>query len=154
MKTNTKITLAALLTGMTLIGASSAFARDGGKGHMDGKMSEAAIAACQGQSEGANVSLQHPKWGNVDAVCAPNREGKLAAMPAKMVEHRKMASAACVGKTDGDKVSMPSMREQGKSVEATCKMGRDKELMARPEHKKGDRKHHQKGSNKQKQRAQ
>ena len=118
MKTNTKITLAAFLTGMTLIGASSAFARDGGQGHMGGKMSQAAVAACEGKSEGASVSLQHPKWGNVNAVCAPNREGK---------------------------VSVPSMHEAGKNVEATCKMGRDKELMARPEHKKGDKKHHRDG---------
>ena len=83
MKSNTKITLAAFLTGMTLIGASSAFARDGGQGN-----TQAAIAACVGQAEGS-------------------------------------------------KVSVPSIREAGKNVEATCKMGRDKVLMARPEHKKG-----------------
>ena len=145
MKTNTKITLAAFLTGMTLIGASSAFARDGGQGHMGGKMSQAAVAACEGKSEGASVSLQHPKWGNVNAVCAPNREGKLAAMPAKMLEHRKAAAAACVGQAEGSKVSVPSMHEAGKNVEATCKMGRDKELMALPDHKKGDKKHHRDG---------
>ena len=143
MKTTTKFTLGALMTAVSLMSATSAFARDGMKGEHHKQMHEQAIAACQGKSEGSSVNVNHPMWGNVTAVCAPDRDGKLAAMPAKMVEHRKAAVAACQGKSKGDKVSLPSHHEAGKNIEATCVQGKGtQELVARPAHMKKHMKAH------------
>ena len=138
MKLRTKIvtSFAAVLA----IGASGmAMAKDHGRGMQH----EAAIAACQNQSEGAAVTLNHPMWGNVNAVCAKTPKGdKLVAMSPKMLEHMKQSQAACAGKTEGDKVAIDDMRNTGKKIEATCKKHGDV-LAARPEHK-GCGKHHDK----------
>jgi len=137
MKTTKKLTLGALITTVSIMSATSAFARDGMKDEHRKQMHEQAIASCQGKTEGSNVTVNNPMWGNVTAVCAPDHDGKLAAMPPKMVEHRNAAIAACQGKSKGDKVSLPSWHEAGKNVEATCVQGKNNQgLMARPENMK------------------
>ncbi len=42
---------------------------------------EAALKACEGKSEGDAVSLTGPEGESLDATCALNREGQLAAKP-------------------------------------------------------------------------
>jgi hypothetical protein len=134
MKTTTKFTLGALITTVSIMSATSAFARDGKRDEHHKEMRKQAVAACQGKSEGENVAVNHPMWGNLTAVCAPDRDGKLAAMPPKMLEHRQASIAACQGKSKGDKVSLPSFHEAGKNVEATCVQGKGNQgLVAKSE---------------------
>lgn len=143
MKTTIKFTIGALMATASLISTTSVFARDDMNGEHRKKMHEQEVAACQGKTEGSSVSMNHPVWGNVTAVCAPDRDGKLAAMPAKEAEHRKAAVTSCQGKSKGDKVSLPSYHEEGKSIEATCVQGKgSQELVARPAHMKKHMKAH------------
>ena len=117
-------------------------AKDHGQGgHMGGMHGEAAIAACQNQSEGASVVLNHPMWGNVNAVCAKTpKNDKLVAMPPKMLAHIKQSQAACVGKAEGDKVTIDNMHTPGTTMEATCKKRGDV-LTAKPtDMKRGEHK--------------
>ncbi|GHA72157.1 hypothetical protein GCM10009007_11390 [Formosimonas limnophila] len=133
MKTTKKFTLGALMTAVSLMSATSAFACNSMKGEHHKQVHEQAIAACQGKIEGSSVTVNNPMWGNVTAVCAPDHDGTLAAMPPKMVEYRNAAIAACQGKSKGDKVSLQSWHEAGTSVEATCVQGKNGQgLMARP----------------------
>ncbi|TDR31168.1 hypothetical protein [Hydromonas duriensis] len=147
MERKVKMMVAGLAAVVGLGMAGLAVAKDDGHGmmghkgmKMGGPMGEAAVAACANQAEGANVMLEHPNWGKIDAVCTKTPDGKIAAMPAKMVEHMKAAQAACSGKKEGDKVTIASPMEQGKMVEATCKKHGDV-LAAHPAHK-GKMGHH------------
>lgn len=134
MQSKTKIAISAIATSAALLGSFSVFARGDKMGHGMGEghkqMYEKNIAACQGLTEGSKVTIDHPVWGAVNAVCAPDREGKLAAMPAKRVEHHKQAIAACNGKNEGDKVSVTSMMDPSKTMEVQCVKDHNGQLIA------------------------
>ncbi|MGL4768400.1 MAG: hypothetical protein ACRCV6_10040 [Formosimonas sp.] len=131
MKKRTVIISAAIATfAIAITGAAMARDHDKGMGH-HGKAQ--AIAACANQSEGKAIVFNHPMWGNVNAVCGKTPDGQLAAMPAKMVEHMKQAVAVCVGKKDGDKVSLNDPFNAGQTLEAKCDQHGDM-LMAEPKH--------------------
>lgn len=108
----------------------------GGRGHhgmMGGGMGgEAGVTACANQTEGANVSFNLPMWDvAVNGQCVKMQDGKLVAMPAKMVAHMQASQAACAGKAEGDKVTIASMQDASKTIDATCTKHGDK-LIAHP----------------------
>lgn len=110
-----------------------------GHGESDG-MRQAAIAACEGKIEGARVTLMSPNGESIAAVCGQppmnKGDGKLVAMPERMLQQMQAAKAACVGKQEGDTVQLSDMRDSGKTMSATCVKHGD-QLLAHPMRKEG-----------------
>ena len=98
--------------------------RDGGprgqRGHGNDAMRQVAAAACQGKSEGAQVSLTNPKGQSMSAVCMMTPKGELSAMPEQMVARIKAAKQACVDKAAGDSVQIADFKDASKTMDATC----------------------------------
>ena len=120
---------------LTLAACGTMGDRDGGphgqRGHGNDGMRQAAAAACQGKSEGAQVSLTNPKGQSMSAICVMTPKGELHAMPEQMVARMTAAKQACVGKAAGDTVQIAGFKDASKTMDATC-IQRGDTLIAQP----------------------
>lgn len=120
--------VAALLTGPAL--ATDDPHKDAAGEHRHRAISEQAIAACAGKTEGEVVSVTSKRGHQLKATCTL-RDGQLFAKPERKSrahiwhgERMKAALAACAGQSVGAQVALSG--RDGSTLAATC------ELIARP----------------------
>lgn len=125
-------TLTNLAAIVALTQSSLAIAKNHNEHHDENPMKKLAITACATHSEGEQVKLEHPIWGQVNAICvkSPHKD-QLIAMAPKIVEHIKSSQKACAGKAEGEKVSITSIHNSDQKIDAICQ-GKNGVLSAQP----------------------
>lgn len=143
MKANKQI-LTSLAAILAITQASFAIGKNRNENHDENPIHKLAITACATQDEGAQVKFEHPIWGQVNAICFKSpHDGKLVAMAPKIVEHIKQSQEVCAGKLEGAKVSINTIHNSDKKVDATCQK-KGEVLSARPTQKMRENRHHKK----------